>query len=240
MENNSCRNCKEHISADWDYCPICGRPVKLKRIDIRYIIQEIADFFFANKGMVYTIKNVLISPGDSVRQFITEDRYRFVKPITFLFVATLVYALVVHLFNVNTEYVIKIDLGERSLSPLLKWFMENPRYVISILALFVALWLKILFKKAGYNFFEILILMCFVSGIATLIDALGAIFHGGAGTFQKILANITLIYQTWAVGHFFGKKKVASYVKALISFILGAISFSILLLIITLIDIVIK
>ena len=101
METNICRNCKEPVS--WNYCPNCGQPTKLKKIDKKYIIQEIADFFFANRGMVYTVKNVLINPGDSVRQFITEDRYRFVKPITFIFITSLIYALINQIFNIQAE-----------------------------------------------------------------------------------------------------------------------------------------
>ena len=116
----SCINCKEPIIGN--YCSNCGQPAKLKKIDMHYVIQEIGDIIFANKGMIYTIKKVFISPGDSVRQFIAEDRFRFVKPITFLFVTTLVYALVIHFFNVNTGYILQINLGEGvALSPILNW-----------------------------------------------------------------------------------------------------------------------
>ena len=75
--------------------------------------------------------------------------------------------------------------------------------------------------------------MCFVTGIATLIDTVGAIFHAGIhGKLMNILTSVGIIYQTWAIGQFFGKKKVASYVKALLSYILGTISFAIFILII--------
>ena len=71
---NNCKNCNEPVNGN--YCSNCGRPATLRRVDGRYIIQEIGDFLFANKGMLYTIKRVLISPGESVREFITEDRHR--------------------------------------------------------------------------------------------------------------------------------------------------------------------
>jgi len=239
MEYNNCKNCKEQISVDWEYCPICGRPAILKRIDMHYIVQEIADFFFANKGLVYTIKNVLINPGDSVRQFIAEDRHRFMKPITFLVITTLIYALVSHLFNVKLDDVFVIE--GVAISPIQYWIMENPRYTNTIVVLFVALWVKIFFKKTDYNFFEIFILMCFICGITTLIDTVLVVIQG-VSTLNIISASIciTAIYQTWAIGHFFDKNKAASYAKAFLSFIFGVLNFAFLVTVATIIEVLIK
>jgi len=236
---DNCRNCNEPV--DRNYCPNCGQPVILKKIDKYYIIHELGDFFLANKGLVYTIKNILIRPGDSVKQFINEDRYRFVKPITFLFISTLIYALVVHLFNINTDYIVHVDVDDPAATPFSNWLMDNPRYAITILVVFVAFWVKLFFRKSGFNFFEIFILLCFVTGITTLIETIGAIFHGGTNLdLMKYLILFTLIYQTWAIGQFFGKKKVASYVKAFFSYILGVFSFGIVISIIIFIILISK
>jgi len=239
---DSCKNCNEPV--EWDYCPKCGQPAKLKRIDHHYIIQELGDFFYANKGLIYTIRKVLISPGDSVKQFLTEGRHRFIKPITFLFLTTLVYALVAHLFNIGIEDIspLQIDMGEDStISAFAIWIMKNPRYTITLIAMFVAFWLKIIFKKAGYNFFEIFILMCFVTGTVTLIDTLGAIFQGITNISPtQILLYVGMIYNTWAIGQFFDRKKVSSYAKAFLSYTIGALSLGILIAIVVIIETAIK
>ena len=147
---NSCRNCKEPIIGN--YCSNCGQPAKLKRIDRHYIIHELGDFFFANRGMVYTIKNVLIRPGESVRQFIAEDRHRFVKPITFLFICTLLFAFVSNPFNIRTS---NYEGPEGILSLILNWLFDHPSYFNLLIGLFVAFWIKIFFRKSEYNIFEI-------------------------------------------------------------------------------------
>ena len=240
MQMNSCKNCKEPV--DWDYCPKCRQPVHLKRIDHNYIIQELGDFFFANKGMVYTIKNVLIRPGESVRRFIAEDRYRFVKPITFLFLTSLVYVLVAHIFKISLEDVspIKMDAAEDVPTTFANWLLENPRYTFTIAVLFIALWVKIFFRKAGYNFFEIFILMCFVFGITTLMDTVGVIIHALTPLNFTQTSIVGIIFQIWAIGQFFDRKKVASYAKALLSYLLGMITLGILIAIVTIIEIAIK
>ena len=230
-----CRNCKEPINGN--YCSNCGQPAQLKRIDKHYIIQEVGDFLFANRGMVYTIRNVLVRPGESVRRFITEDRYRFVKPVTFLFISALFFALLNNLFNIY-DYSFD-ELGGAAF--LMNWLIEHPAYTNITAGLFVSFWIKIFFKKAGYNFFEILILLCFVFGISTLIDSVAIIIQGIMNLkFEYISIFIGTIYITWAVGQFFDKKKAASYAKAFLSYFLGMLTFGLLIVIFAIVEIVNK
>jgi hypothetical protein len=106
---------------------------------------------------------------------------------------------------------------------IFRWMAENYAYSLILTGLLMAFWLKIFFKNYGYNLFEIFILLCFVSGISTLILSVGIILQWF--TKIEIINNIAGLYMIWAVGHFFDKKKVASYAKTLLSFILGNIVF---------------
>ena len=236
---NSCKNCNEPIVGN--FCSNCGQPAKLKRIDKYYIIQELGGFFFANKGMIYTIKKILINPGDSVRRFITEDRYRFVKPITFLFVSSLIYVITSSLFNVSIQDYMDFDEGT-IVSFVMTWLIEHPGYMNIIVGMFMAFFIKIFFKKAGYNIFEIFILMCFVCGMTTLFDSVGAIIQGITHLkFIQISIFISFTYSTWAIAQFFDRKKVASYIKAFLSYILGMLVFGFLIGVVgAIIDIIIK
>lgn len=90
---------------------------------------------------------------------------------------------------------------------------------------FVAFWIKIIFRKYAYNFFEILILILFVSGMVMLISSLfgviealtdlGLLFIGGL---------IGFIYVSWAIGQFFDGRKIANYFKGFLSYTLGLLS----------------
>ena len=241
---NSCKNCNEPVNGN--YCSNCGRPATLKRVDGQYIIQEIGDFLFANKGMLYTIKRVLISPGESVREFITEDRYRFVKPITFVFVTSLIYMLVNYLFGIGVEDYYQPPDGMEDFTTvnlILNWMLiEYPGYAGIITGLFMAFWIKIFFRKSGYNLFEIFILLCFVTGITTLFISVVTIIQGI--TYLKLIeisSYVGMIYLFWAIGQFFDKKKAGSYIKAFLSFMLGSSIMGILIVIVgVLIDIIIK
>ena len=231
---NNCKKYKEPVGSNC--CPDCGKPVKLKRIDKHYIIQEVREFFFANKGFGYTIKKMLISPGESVRRFITEDRHRFVKPITFLFITSLIYALVSNLFNVTENYF-QVTVEDSKVSLFVNKVFENFGYLNLLIGAFVSFWIKIFFRKSSYNIFEIFILFCFVVGITMLLSSVAVIIQGV--THWKIIQYsylIGTIYVAWAIVQFFNTKKVTSYIKAFLSYLLGATTLAVIITVFILIE----
>jgi hypothetical protein len=239
---NICKNCNEPVH--WNYCPNCGQPAKPEKIDGQYIIREIGDFLFANQRMIYTIKRVLVSPGESVRRFIAEDRYRFVKPIAFLLFTSLVYTLVNYLFGFGAvDFDQQLSKLEGSTTILIfNWLViDYPGYSGIITGLFMALFVKIFFRKAGYSLFEIFILLCFVTGLTTLFLSVAAFIQGI--THLKLLlisSYIGLIYFIWAIGQFFDRKRLISYIKAFLSLVLSTMIFTLFIQIIgSVIDIVI-
>ena len=238
---DSCKNCNEPINGN--YCSNCGQPAKLRRIDMHYIISEIADFFFAHKGMIYTIKNVLIRPGESVRRFISEDRFRFVKPITFLILTSLVYTLVLHLFSIDAkEFLLQEQKEVPTANLFINWIIDNSGYTNIIIGFIVAFWVKLFFRKSGYNLYEIYILLCFIFGIMMLFSSVMMILQGVLHLKLILFSNIVFfIYNSWAIGQFFDRRKVGSYVKAFISCLLAYLIFGILVgIVATFIDLVIK
>jgi hypothetical protein len=85
-------------------------------------------------------------------------------------------------------------------------------------------------------------LLCFAIGTAMLI---AAVFTIAEGVSKINLVNVSgaagVIYCSWAIGQFFNKKKPASYIKALIAYLLGMVTFTLLALIIgTVIDVSFK
>ena len=240
----TCKNCNQPTNGN--YCSICGRPTKLRRIDKHYIINEIGDFLGANKGFLYTVKEMLTKPGESVKRFIAEDRFKFVKPITFAIITSVIYALVNHFFHIGVEdyYFYESDAEISSTTTLIfNWMLiDYPGYTSIIVGLFMAFWIKLFFRKSNYNLFEIFILICFVSGIGSLLQSVFTILQGITHLNLLQIGNLIAIsYSVWAIGQFFDKKKVMSYVKVFFSYILGilVLSFTIVFLG-TLIDVLIK
>lgn len=234
MENPNnleyCKKCQEKINGN--YCSNCGNPKELKRIDKKYIITEIGSELNFHKGILYTIKELLIRPGITVRKFLLVDRDRFVKPIIFIIISSLIYTALSQILHFEDDYI-NADNSPSSATTIFTWIQNNYGYGNIIMGLFIAFWTNVIFEKYGYNFYEILILLCFVMGIGMLFLALFGIIEGL--TKIKVLQfgkMVFVIYSTWSIGQFFDKRKWSSYLKALFSYTLGLITFTIVILLI--------
>lgn len=236
----NCKNCNTELNSK--FCPDCGQPKTVKKIDGQYIIHEIEHVLHFEKGILFTIKELFTNPGENVRHFITENRVRLVKPIIFIIVTSLIYTIVNHFFHIEEGYVKFDETKQSATGSIFKWTQDHYGYSNIIMGVFIAFWAKIFFKKYNYNFFEILILLCFVMGMGMLIFAVFAVFQG---IFHKDLMQIAgvvgVAYCTWAIAQFFDKKKKINYIKAFASYILGMLTFTLTAILIgTIIDLIIR
>jgi len=221
----NCNNCNNIV--DDNFCAKCGHAVQLKRIDAHYIQHEIIHILHFEKGFFYTIKELITRPGENVRKFISTDRSRLVKPVVFIILTSLAYTIFSHFFHFDDAFI-KIESTAKgpATTAIDNWIHNNYGYSNILEGLFIAVWLKLFFRKSGYNFFEIVILLCFTMGIGMLILSLAVIFKGITHIeLMKEFGYVFIIYITWSIGQFFGGKKIINYVKALISYILGMASF---------------
>lgn len=237
---NNCNNCNNELTGK--YCSNCGQPVQMKRVDGHYILHEIEHVLHFERGILFTIKELLLRPGKSVKEFIVKDRSKLVKPIIFIIISSLIYTLCIHFFHIENQYINLSGEENTGAGAIFTWSQNHYGYANIIIGLCIAFWLKLFFRKYGYNFFEILILLCFVIGMEMLVLSVFALFEGLTHfDLMKISGMVGTLYCAWATGQFFDKNKLTSYLKALASILLGLILFSILGFVLgLLIDLVIK
>jgi len=220
-----CTNCQTHI--DQNYCPNCGQAVQQKRIDRHYIQHEIEHVLHFEKGIFYTVRELLLRPGQNVREFISGNRSRLVKPIIFIIVTSLVYTVINHFFHVDDGYVSFSSDKATSTTAISDWVRSHYGYANIVMGIFIALWLKLFFSKSGYNFFETLILLCFVMGMGMLLLSVFVVIEGTTKVAVMVWAGrIAVLYCVWAIGQFFDKSKVTSYLKSFAAYVLGMLTFS--------------
>jgi len=223
----SCRNCS-HVVND-NFCSHCGQPANVKRVDAHYILHEIQHVLHFEKGILFTVKELLIRPGQNIRSFIAENRSRLVKPVIFIIVSSLIYTLISHFFHIEEGYVEFTEVKKTSIGLIFDWVQGHYGYANILMGVCISLWLKLFFKKYSYNFFEILILLCFVMGIGMLIISVFAIVEGLSKiSLMEVSSIIVAVYSTWAIAQFFNGRKMASYLKAIIAYSLGMLMFGLL------------
>ena len=221
---NNCKNCKTEVNQN--YCPNCGSPITLPRINGRYIFKEITSVLNFDKGILLTIKELFIRPGQNVKHFIHEDRNRLVKPLIFIIICSLIYSVAQYLLHFEDAYVDLGEFKESSVAKIFYWIQANYGYANIIMAIFIAMWIKLFFRKYNYNFFEILILLCFVMGVGMLIYTIFGIAESATKiTVLHYGVFFLLAYSSWAIGRFFDKTKKVNYLKGLLSYLFGSITF---------------
>lgn len=226
---DNCSICKTKISGK--YCSYCGQPAKIHRINADYILNELRSIFNFEKGIFYTIRELLLRPGQSVRNFIFNDRNRLVKPLVFIIVSSLIYTLLQQGLAFEDGYVnYQFDEGESS-STMLEWVTANYGYANLMISVFIAGWIKLFFRKQGFNIYEILILLCFIIGMGMLIFALFGVIDTllPLNIMEKGFL-IGVIYISWGIGQFFEGNKLKNGLKAFLSYMLGVMTFTIVIL----------
>lgn len=231
-----CKSCNSEINSK--FCPECGHPALLHRIDGHYIVHEIQHVLHFERGILYTIRELITNPGQNVRLYLSENRSRLVKPIIFIILTSLIYTISNHFVHFEDGYVNYLDSQSSTTSKIFKWIQGHYGWSNIIMGIFIAFWTKLFFKKYDYNFFEILILLCFVMGIGMLIYSVFGIAQGITQIkFMQFAGLAGFSYSAWAIGHFFAKKKALSYVKAILAYLIGMLTFSLTAILIgTIID----
>ncbi len=186
---------------------------KLRRIDKKYIYNEIQSLLNLEKGFLLTVKDLLIKPGKSIREYIHQDRQKYIKPIIFLIFTSLIFSFITNSLDINFSLFnidkIKGFKGKIRSEEIGNWTQNNLGYSQLIMGVFIGFWIKLFYRKSNYNIYEILVLLSFILGEAFII--LGT-FILLAATFKSpvialIGTLIYFIYIIWGIGQFFGEKK---------------------------------
>ena len=144
---STCPSCSTQI--DQNFCPNCGQPATLKRIDGHYIIHKIEHVLHFENGILFTVKELLIRPGQNVKEYISTNRSRLVKPIIFIIITSLIYTLMSHFFKLDDGYVKLGEDKKTSITLIFEWIQNHYGYSNIIMEIFIALWLKLFFQKTS-------------------------------------------------------------------------------------------
>ncbi len=179
MQPQLCKNC-EHVFQG-NFCSNCGQKTNTVRLDWHYIQDELKyTFLHINKGLLFTVKQLLTRPGDSVREFIEGKRVQHYKPILLVFVLAGLNGLLSHYFHFEKVFA-KLNAINGSQQPKRLPFNQADIYtwIVDHYALFELGLLPIIsfcswlaFKKWGYNYVENIIINSYASGARLAVSIL--------------------------------------------------------------------
>lgn len=224
ISTDICRKCQS--PAPDAFCPKCGHPADPPRISGSFLLAELKSILNFDKGILFTIKELILRPGENVRAFIREDRNRLVKPLVFIIVCSLLYTVFQQWLRFEDGYVNYSLEDGSAVSAIFSWITDNYGYSNIIMSLFIAGWIRLFFRKYGYNIFEIIILLCYMMGMGMLFFALVGVLETliGWGQLDKGFL-VAILYLSWGIGQFF-EKRLMNYLKAFLSYMTGMTTFA--------------
>ncbi|KAB1158545.1 DUF3667 domain-containing protein [Tenacibaculum aiptasiae] len=249
-----CKNCDQEFSGN--FCNNCGQKSSTDRINYNYLINEILNTVFqVNHGILFSIKELSIRPGYSIREFLNGKRKKHFKPIAFILLTSTLYVLTTFLIDEKTFLGNAFSGATRALSDnnleksitanILNWLSNNFGYSSLFLLPFFSFASYISFINQKYNFFEHLILNCYITGQQTLIylafEIIFFILKIDGYYTQAVPFFIAILFVFWTFNQFFETKKTFSKILfTSITYILYVIGTTFFFLIFGIIEIIIR
>lgn len=240
-----CKNCGEQVHDK--YCSHCGQLARTDRINLHYMLHELQhSVLHVDKGIFYTIKELLIRPGYAIRDYLEGKRVYHFKPFAFILILGAIYAFIIHLSNKYPEaYLFQggINSASESNKIILEWIYSHYSLVMFILIPISALSSYLTFRKSGYNYMEHIIIYSYITGMHIIL--LLVIYPFYYLTMSAIIYSITFIigyiYNIWVLSQLFRKASWIGVIsKALFSVILSTVFMFILTVIVSLIIVYFK
>ncbi len=242
-----CKNCG--VKVNGKFCSNCGQKTNVNTINLNYLLAEInSSFFQLNHGFFYTIKQLAIAPGNSIRDFIKGKRKNYFKPIAFILVLSTLYALVANFFNEETMLG-DLFLGwnayedsnvDNSKALIFQWLVKNYAYTMLLLLPIFSLGSYVSFRRYGYNYFEHFVLNAFITGQQAIIYTFFTVlksFVEDNTIIETLEVLFVLGYVFWTYSAFFQRtKKLKTILLTILTYFLYIIFTSIIIALVSMIS----
>tara|TARA_R110000850_G_scaffold45090_1_gene114161 strand:- start:553 stop:1293 length:741 start_codon:yes stop_codon:yes gene_type:complete len=234
----TCKNCNHKI--DGSYCSQCGQSTTVSRISFGSFLKELSSSVFqVDKGLLFSIKELFIRPGHSIKEYLSGKRKNHFKPIAYTFTLSTIYFLISQLLEAPT-FLNDAAEGFASESnssgvasgqiDVLNWFAKNYAYTTLLLLPLYSFASYMAFNKSGLNYPEHFVLNAYITGQQAIIYTLSALLSL-AITNKDLLATGTLIVSiSYAFFVFWQFFEGYSRIAALLRFVLTYILFLLILL----------
>ena len=221
MSDALCMECG-HASGEPgnNFCPACGQPARARRIDWHYLSEQVRHGVLnLDRGLPYSLRNLLLRPGRLMRDYIEGRRARQVRPLPLLLMSAAAVVLAGR-FAVDGDVIgsavlsggelagnpgqVAAIAAQESADSLLAWANQHFAGITLLLLPVEALALRVVFHRiGGLNYPEWLVLTTFVTVQTFLFWMVGLVLQGwwpGAPGWTVLFA---IAFQLFSLAQFF-------------------------------------
>jgi hypothetical protein len=226
--NNQCKNCNAEISDL--YCSHCGQSTSTKRIDWAFCAKEfIFNNFTFHKGMLFTIKSLIINPKKMIENYLEGKRVGYTGAVQF-FLFILIFKGIVSLLvgDVGADKPGTIMINGVSSNVDLQKYVRPGIFIFTIIS---SLGNYLVYKSKKYKLAEHFFLNFYIIGMVFFLSVVYNLITFYKFTDEKILF-MGLVIISYYTRIFYDKKiKVIDFLKGIWCLTLNLV-FALILLII--------
>ena len=232
VEEARCLNCDAPLLTT--YCGNCAQRARTVRMDWHWLWHEVQHgIFHADRGILFTSKELLVRPGHMIREYLEGKRKRYFPPLAMITVLGTISVLVTKATSARFEAAFEVrasggDPAPEDRAAMMKWamwIMEHQTFMTLALLPFMAIGTWIMFRRYGHNFVEHLILNSYFAGLVFLISlaAIPIIFlpYGAYEEINNFVLAIMLGYRVVGLVQVYrGRSTVQVVLRSLAAFAL--------------------
>ena len=165
----ACKNCGHAVNNK--YCPECGQKAFAERFTLKILAYEfIHGFYHVDHGILYTIKELAINPGQMLKDYLLGKRKKHFNPFSFILIIAGVLSVFLPKLISRSLFVEMGLFDVKSLDPdLLQSSLENfSMRIIFGLPLF-AIVTTAFYRQKQFNFSENLVANSYLRGESQLL-----------------------------------------------------------------------
>jgi hypothetical protein len=229
--HSECQNCGTHLSERFHFCPHCGQPSHVHRLNFGHLVHEVVHFFtHADKGIFYLVRMLAVRPGVVAREYIRGKRKKYFNPLNFFLIVVGLFVFAQTTFrpmgkidmtaakqqiakipdeSTRTRRLAKLERAEKATN----FMAQYSNYINMAVTPLVSLIFFLAFYRAGYNFTEHLVANMYFAGFNALVYVfvitpfMVLTRHTSIYLYGIVLFLLwEVIYRTWGYYTFINKK----------------------------------
>ena len=239
--STNCLNCGNAVQDA--YCEKCGQKTSTHRFSLAHVFSHdfVHGIFHLDKGFFYTIKELIVRPGHSIREFVEGRRAKHFNYFTLILLIITIDLLLQSLSPLSLSDVFASDKMDKTFVEILDKITKEytKAYIFGTIPIY-AFFSWLIFRKAKQNYAEHLVLNAYRASGEMLIGFISTftmIFVYDLDILKSVYSFtvfLALLYSTIFYFQYFSK---SPYSKSGLIFrgILVALSLSLTIMVITVI-----